>query len=196
MLAIGNFLFLNAGSAIAVAVLVNGLQALNKKTETATNALKDERADLLQTREELKQEILIRMNSEKALRQSEEKYRLLAENIQDVIWMMDMQFAFTFVSPSIERLQGWTPNEYVKLRLEDLMTPESLDKVLNEFNRKYSLRQETGIFCRGFHPGTRTAPQGRHNCLGGDSRLLFDGRGRYAHRCSGDDPRHQRTTQG
>jgi PAS domain S-box-containing protein len=146
--AIGNFLFLNAASAISVAMLVNGLQTLNKKAEAATNALKGERADLLQTREKLKQEISIRMNSEKALRQSEEKYRLLAENVQDVIWMMDMQFAFTFVSPSIERLQGWTPNEYVKLRLEDLMTPESLDRILNEFNRQYTLGQEKGSFVR------------------------------------------------
>ena len=99
-----NFLFLNAVSAVSVAVLVNGLQTLNKKSEAATNAYRDERADLLRTREKLKQEIVVRMNSERALRQSEQKYRLLAENIQDVIWMMDMKFAFTFVSPAIERL--------------------------------------------------------------------------------------------
>jgi two-component system cell cycle sensor histidine kinase/response regulator CckA len=143
-----NFLFLNAVSAVFVAVLVNGLQALNKKTEAATNAYRDERADLLRTREKLKQEIVVRMNSERALRRSEQKYRLLAENIQDVIWMMDMTFAFTFVSPSIERLQGWTPHEYLKLKLEDLLAPASLTRVLEEFNRQYEVGRESGSFVR------------------------------------------------
>jgi PAS domain S-box-containing protein len=146
--AIGNFLFLNATSAISVAALVNGLQALNKKTEAAKNALRDERADLLRTREKLNQEILIRMDSEKALRQSEEKYRLLAENIQDVIWMMDMRLTFTFFSPSIERLLGWPSEECLKLRMEDLLTPESLEKVLHEVKRNNALGQETGSFAR------------------------------------------------
>ena len=143
-----NFLFLNAVSAVSVAVLVNGLQALNKKTEAATNAYRDERADLLRTREKLKQEIVVRMNSERALRQSEQKYRLLAENIQDVIWMMDMKFTFTFVSPSIERLQGWTPHEYLKLRLEEVLVPASLNKVFEEFNRQFELGRESGSFAR------------------------------------------------
>ena len=143
-----NFLFLNAVSAISVAVLVNGLQALNQKSNTATNALKDERADLLRTREKLKQEIVVRIDSERALRQSEQKYRLLAENIQDVIWMMDMNFTFTYVSPSIERLQGWAPNDYVKLRLEELLAPASLTRVFDEFNRLYELGRKSGCFAR------------------------------------------------
>ena len=46
-----NFLFLNSVSAVSVAVLVNGLQSLNQKAIAATNALKEEREDLLQTRE-------------------------------------------------------------------------------------------------------------------------------------------------
>jgi PAS domain S-box-containing protein len=146
--AAANFLFLNAVSAVFVAVLVNGLQALNKKTEAATNAYRDERADLLRTREKLKQEIVVRMNSERALRQSEQKYRLLAENIQDVIWMMDMTFAFTFVSPSIERLQGWTPREYSKLKLEEVLAPASLTSVFKEFNRQYKVGRDSGSFVR------------------------------------------------
>ena len=121
-----NFLFLNSVSAVSVAVLVNGLQSLNQKTIAATNALREEREDLLQTREKLEKEIVVRVHSETALHQSEQKYRLLAENIQDVIWMMDMNFAFTYVSPSIEQLQGWSPNQYLSLPLNQIMTPASL----------------------------------------------------------------------
>jgi two-component system, cell cycle sensor histidine kinase and response regulator CckA len=143
-----NFLFLNSVSAVSVAVLVNGLQSLNQKTIAATNALKEEREDLLQTRKKLKKEIVVRVNSEAALHQSEQKYRLLAENIQDVIWMMDMNFAFTYVSPSIDRLQGWSPDEYLALPLNQIMAPASLNKVLDEFSLQVDLGQKSGLYAR------------------------------------------------
>jgi PAS domain S-box-containing protein len=143
-----NFLFLNSVSAVSVAVLVNGLQSLNQKAIAAANALKEEREDLLQTREKLEKEIVVRVNSETALHQSEQKYRLLAENIQDVIWMMDLNFAFTYVSPSVERLQGWSPNEYLTLPLNEIMTPASLNKVIGEFNLQVELGQKSGSYAR------------------------------------------------
>ena len=143
-----NFLFLNAGASISVAVLVNGLQALNQKTAAATQALKDERADLLRVREKLKEEILVRIESEKALHKSEQQYRLLAENIHDVIWMMDMDFRVTYVSPSIERLQGWTPSEYQTLKFEDVVTPASLNLAFDEFSRQCDLGRQSGSFNR------------------------------------------------
>ena len=129
-------------------MLVNGLQSLNQKAIAATNALKGEREDLLQTREKLKKEIVVRINSETALHQSEQKYRLLAENIQDVIWMMDMNFAFTYVSPSIERLQGWSPNEYLTLPLNEIMAPASLNKVMDEFKLQFDLGQKSDSYAR------------------------------------------------
>ena len=65
-----NFVFLNLVAAISVAVLVNGLQSLNRKALAVTQALRDERADLLRTREKLREEIAVRRASEQALRQS------------------------------------------------------------------------------------------------------------------------------
>ena len=62
--------------------------------------------------------------------------------------MMDMKFAFTFVSPSTERLQGWTPQEYLKLKLEELLAPASLTRVIEEFNRQYEVGRESGSFVR------------------------------------------------
>ncbi len=117
-----NFIFLNAASAIAVAVLVNGLESLNQRTLQAAAALELEREELLKTREEL--------------RQSEQKYRLMAENISDVIWTMDLDFRFTYVSPAVYKQQGWTPEEYKVHRMEDILTPQSVQKVLDEFQRR------------------------------------------------------------
>ena len=60
----------------------------------------------------LESEVERRHRTEGALRDSEERYRRLAEQSQDVIWTLDLQTRrFTYVSPAIERVRGFTPAE-------------------------------------------------------------------------------------
>jgi two-component system cell cycle sensor histidine kinase/response regulator CckA len=146
--AVANFMFLNAVAAVSVAVLVNGLQSLNRKTVAVTADLREEREALIMTKERLNEEIFVRLQSEKDLRQSERTYRLLAENIQDVIWTTDMQLRFTYISPTITRLLGWTTEEFKSQKLENLMTSESLGRALEEFERQYDLGRQSGSFQR------------------------------------------------
>ncbi len=65
----------------------------------------------------------------------EQRYRLLADNVSDVIWSVDLGMSFTYVSPSAVKLHQWSAEEWLSLQVKDVVTPESfkqLSRALSE----------------------------------------------------------------
>jgi two-component system cell cycle sensor histidine kinase/response regulator CckA len=71
--------------------------------------------------------------TEKALRESESQYRLLADNMTDAVWLMDMNLQTTYVSPSAEKM-GFTVEELKQRPLDQKLAPASLKLAMKIFS--------------------------------------------------------------
>ena len=81
----------------------------------------------------------------KDLQKSETQYRLLTENIKDVVWILDTEtMYFTYVSPSVERLRGYTAEELVREQVDRAFTNEA-SKNLKDLIRSRVTAFLTGV---------------------------------------------------
>jgi len=72
-------------------------------------------------------DITERKRADAALRESEQKYRFITEKMTDTVWLIDMEFKPTFISPSATHTLGYTLEELQVLPLDKLLTPESFE---------------------------------------------------------------------
>jgi len=64
------------------------------------------------------------------LQASEEKYRLLTETMKDVVWTVDTEtFDFIYISPSVERLRGYKPEELLATPIEGMFRSEDIELI-------------------------------------------------------------------
>ncbi|WP_136799321.1 PAS domain S-box protein [Desulfosediminicola ganghwensis] len=67
---------------------------------------------------------------------AEKRYRLLAENVRDVIWTMNESLEFDYVTPSIKEATGFTPEEFVNAPIGSLF-PRKSHYFFPAFTRHY-----------------------------------------------------------
>ena len=60
------------------------------------------------------------------LKISEERHRMLADNANDIIWMMNLDGKFTYISPSVYKLRGYTSEEVMQQTMEEALTATSI----------------------------------------------------------------------
>jgi PAS domain S-box-containing protein len=85
-------------------------------------------------------DITQRKKMEEALRESENKYRSLAEASIDMILTYDMEGYITYVNPAVKKIFGYTPKEAIGKKFINYISPDTSEKALSIFNQ----RKKTG----------------------------------------------------
>lgn len=67
-------------------------------------------------------------NVESSLKERDDDIRFIAENTSDVIWSMDITGTIKYVSPSVEKLRGFKPEQIIGKNFREIVTPDSIIK--------------------------------------------------------------------
>ncbi len=67
------------------------------------------------------------------LKKSEEKYRIIAENANDLIFILDSKSKFLYCNETFEKIVGYTPQELLGTSAFDYAHPEDINLVINDF---------------------------------------------------------------
>jgi len=100
--------------------------------------LEESTEELRRQAAKLNLEITERKRVEEEIRDSEKRYRLLAENATDVIWTVDINSPtrLTYISPSVTRLLGYSVEEAMAKKMEEVFTPVSYELTMKAFTEE------------------------------------------------------------
>ncbi len=127
---------------------------------------------------DLEAQIAERRRVEGELRLSEARHRLLAEHSIDVIWALNAQGEMTYISPSVERVLGYTREEYLRLPPTKTYTPAAWEIVREGMRQGIAAVQAGKPF--EFHAELEnTRKDGARNWSDVKGTALYDEQGRF-----------------
>jgi PAS domain S-box-containing protein len=96
--------------------------------------------------ETLRTEIRERERAEEALRASEERYRELFENANDIVYTRDMAGSFTSINRAGERILGYPRAELLRMNVSQVVAPEYHEMVRDLMERKFAGDEDIGPY--------------------------------------------------
>ncbi len=69
---------------------------------------------------------------------------MIAEQVPTMIFMIDLNLNFTYISPVIERINGYTVEEVLKRKVTETLTPESQQLISSMFQEEIQLEMKQG----------------------------------------------------
>ena len=103
-------------------------------SELSFRAVRDENSSVIYL-EGFVKDITDQIQAENALKESESRYKLISENTGDVIWIMNVETGkFTYVSPSVYHLLGYTSEELLNRPIKDVITQEDYQFISNNMS--------------------------------------------------------------
>jgi diguanylate cyclase (GGDEF)-like protein/PAS domain S-box-containing protein len=121
-------------------------EALYKSRDELEQRVEERTAELSAANEQLRRGITERVRAEEALRESEEKYRTILENIEDGYYEVDLAGNFTFFNDALCRLLGYSEDELMGMNNRQYMDDENARKVYQTFNAVYRTGKPAEIF--------------------------------------------------
>ena len=82
--------------------------------------------------------LLQRFKGEKALMESEDKYRSLVETLTDFVFIVAPDGSFTYLNPEFEKLTGYSDQEFIGHSFTEVLAPEYIESTVNRFKRGLS----------------------------------------------------------
>ncbi len=86
-------------------------------------------------------DITERKKAQETLQKNETRYRMLAENITDLIWTMDLNLNYLYISPSVKNMRGYTAEEAFTQKLSDVMPPASYKLATSTLTKAFLLEK-------------------------------------------------------
>ena len=77
-------------------------------------------------------------SAEDALRKSQERYKLITDHVDDVVWQLDMEMRFIFASPSTERVFGFSVGDILQMQITDLLDARGLEQMRQAIRARQS----------------------------------------------------------
>jgi diguanylate cyclase (GGDEF)-like protein/PAS domain S-box-containing protein len=90
-------------------------------------------------------DIDLRVAAERRLRESEMRYRFLAENGADMVFQYDLDLVRQYVSPACREILGYEPEELIGIRALGIVHPEDAERVAQIFQSVLSGRAERAV---------------------------------------------------